>query len=111
MPGSLPFAWTREWKRGITAWVYQIKNGNRRLAGQDGKSYIVSFALNISQDVLLTYYEGAAKSVVAKTLDGRNIQFPANILRQFVTAEGVQGLFEMEFDENNKFLAMRRIAS
>ena len=81
------------------------------MAEQDGKSYKVRFALNISQDVLLSYYEGTAKSVVVKSLDGRSIQFPANILRQFVTAEGVQGLFEMEFDEHNKFVGMQRVVT
>ena len=81
------------------------------MAGQDGKSHKVRFALNISQDVLLSYYEGAAKSVVVKSMDGRSIQFPANILRQFVTADGVQGLFEMEFDENNKFVGIHRVVT
>jgi Protein of unknown function (DUF2835) len=79
------------------------------LTGQDGKSRRVRFALNIPQDVLLSYYEGTARAVVVKSLDGRSIQFPANVLRRFVTSEGVQGVFEMEFDEDNKFVCMRRV--
>ena len=65
--------------------------------------------LNIPQDVLLSYYDGTARSVVVKSLDGRSIQFPANVLRQFVTSDGVRGLFEMEFDESNKFVGLRRV--
>jgi uncharacterized protein YqjF (DUF2071 family) len=42
-------------------------------------------------------------------MDGRSIQFPANVLRQFVTSEGVQGIFEMEFDADNKFVGLRRV--
>lgn len=81
------------------------------MAGGGGDSNTVRFALNISQDKLLSYYEGAARAVVVNSLDGRSIQFPANLLRQFVTSEGVQGIFEMEFDANNKFVAMRRIGA
>ena len=69
----------------------------------------VRFALNISGDVYLSYYQGAARAVVVKSFDGRGIQFPANILQQFVTRDGIQGVFEMEFDENNKFVAIRRV--
>jgi len=79
------------------------------LTGQDAKSSKVRFALNITQDVLLSYYEGTARSVVVKSLDGRSIQFPANVLRQFVTVEGVQGIFEIEFDADNKFVGLRRV--
>lgn len=47
--------------------------------------------------------------MAVKSFDGRNIQFPAKVLQQFVTREGVNGTFEMEFDVNNKFVAIRRI--
>ena len=80
------------------------------MAGQQGKSNKIRFALNIPQDTLLSYYEGAARTVAVKSLDGRSIQFPANILRQFVTGDGVRGIFELEFDENNKFVNMRRVS-
>ena len=80
------------------------------MTGPQGKARKVRFALNIPPDVLLSYYEGAARSVAAKTLDGRAIQFPANVLRQFVSGDGVRGIFEMAFDENNKFVSMRRVS-
>lgn len=67
------------------------------------------FALNISGDRYLSYYEGAARVVVARSFDGRRIQFPANVLRRFVTRDGIQGVFEMEFDEDNKFVSIRRV--
>lgn len=79
------------------------------MAGQEDRSSRVRFALNITQDVLLSYYEGTARAVVVKSLDGRSIQFPANVLRRFVTGDGVRGVFEIEFDGNNKFVEMRRI--
>jgi len=79
------------------------------LAGQEGNSNRVRFALNISQDELLSYYEGTARAVMVKASDGRNIQFPANVLQQFVTRDGIQGVFEMEFDKDNKFVNIRRV--
>lgn len=79
------------------------------MLGKKGKTNKVRFMLSISQDVLLSYYEGGAQAVVVKSEDGRSIQFPANILRQFVTNNGVHGVFEIEFDENNKFIEMQRI--
>lgn len=75
----------------------------------DDKSLKLRFVLNISQEALLSYYEGSARVVAVKSLDGRSIQFPASVLRRFVTGNGVQGIFEMEFDQNNKFVDMQRV--
>ena len=67
------------------------------------------FALSIPGEVYMSYYEGAARAVVVKSFDGRSIQFPANILRRFVTRDGIQGVFEVEFDKDNKFVNIRRV--
>ena len=80
------------------------------MAAQGGKSRKVRFALNIPQDVLLSYYEGTARAVAVKSVDGRSIQFPASILRPFVTRDGVRGIFEIEYDENNKWVDVKRIS-
>ncbi|MEK7321836.1 MAG: DUF2835 domain-containing protein [Pseudomonadota bacterium] len=69
----------------------------------------VRFSLRISPDLYLSYYQGVARAVVVKSFDGRTIQFPANVLQQFVTHDGVNGVFEMDFDANNKFVAIRRV--
>lgn len=74
-------------------------------------SRLATFALSIPGNVYLSYYEGAARAVVVTSFDGRRIQFPAKVLRQFVARDGIQGVFEMEFDENDKFVIIRRIAS
>jgi hypothetical protein len=42
--------------------------------------------LKISPQKLLYYYEGEVDVVVAKTVDGSIIRFPANILRSVVQA-------------------------
>lgn len=65
--------------------------------------------LRISPHRLLHYYEGEVDTVVARATDGRVIRFPANILRSVVQSDGVQGTFELVFDENHKFVSISRV--
>lgn len=48
---------------------------------------------------------------MVRSLDGRHIQFPCGGLRRFGVSDGVRGRFEfeMEFDQNNKFVDMQRV--
>jgi len=48
--------------------------------------------------------------VAAETIDGKTVHFPANILRPFVTHDGVQGTFAIYFDDNNKFKDIKRLS-
>ncbi len=54
-------------------------------------------------------YTGLAKSVHTRTQEGKSIRFPADILRKFVTHEGVEGRFAIYFDANNRFQKIERI--
>ncbi|MBT6207102.1 MAG: DUF2835 domain-containing protein, partial [Francisellaceae bacterium] len=58
--------------------------------------------INIPEKEILKYYSGVAKNILAPDINGVHIQFPASILRSFVTKEGIQGTFEIEFDNNGK---------
>lgn len=69
----------------------------------------VTFVLNISSDEYLRYYQGAARHVVVRGRDGRTIQFPAGLLRRFVSHDGVHGEFRLCFDAGNKLLSLDRI--
>lgn len=66
--------------------------------------------LNIPVNVIHSYYSGAAREIVATTRDGRTVRFPANILRPFVTHDGVHGEFAIEFDANHRFVAIHRLS-
>jgi hypothetical protein len=66
--------------------------------------------LNIPANVIHSYYEGGIREIVASAIDGRVVRFPANILRPFVTHDGVHGEFALEFDANHKFVAIHRLA-
>lgn len=72
------------------------------------KSIIVS--LSISTEEFQRLYEGSAKTVFARSIDGRSIRFPAGILRQFVLHNGVRGTFQINFDDDNRFQAIQRLA-
>ncbi|MDH5301118.1 MAG: DUF2835 domain-containing protein [Gammaproteobacteria bacterium] len=69
----------------------------------------VYFSLNISHQDYLAHYQGAIQWVIVRAHDGRKVQFPASLLRQFVGHDGVHGAFEIQFDDNFKFQSMRRL--
>ena len=68
------------------------------------------FRLAMPAELYLNYYQGKAQAVMVETLDGRTLQFPAQVLQRFVTHAGIHGLFEIEFDEQNKFVDIRRVS-
>lgn len=64
--------------------------------------------IHIAAEDYLTLYQGMARDVVANARDGRVVRFPANILRDFVTHDGVHGTFLIFFDDDNKFKDIAR---
>lgn len=66
--------------------------------------------LNISAEQFLSYYRGNARNVIAKSMDGKTIQFPVEILRPFVTHSGISGVFIIRYDDNNKLVDIEKIA-
>lgn len=54
-------------------------------------------------------YAGTAQNVSARAVDGRRVQFPANILRPFVTREGIRGRFMINFTDDNRFESIERL--
>jgi hypothetical protein len=68
----------------------------------------VTVRLKISPERFQAYYQGVVEYVVAQSIDGRTIQFPARVLRPFVSYEGIQGTFEITFDASLKFQSIRR---
>ena len=73
------------------------------------RSNRIRFRLAISAEEYLSYYQGSAKVVVARSDDNKTIRFPANAIRKFVTHDGIFGEFEIVFDENNKLIEIQSI--
>ena len=66
------------------------------------------FHLHLTSEQCLDYYRGAARAVIARCANGQTVQFPANMLHQMVTPEGVHGLFILTCDDQNKVVSLER---
>jgi hypothetical protein len=69
----------------------------------------IRFKLAISSDAFLAVYKGHAKSISTIALDGRRVEFSAEKIRQFLSHEGIFGVFEMEVDEESRFISIKRL--
>jgi len=49
------------------------------------------------------------RDVICTAKDGRSVQFPANVLRQFLTHNGVYGEFEIFFSKDNRFSKIEKL--
>ncbi|OOZ36616.1 DUF2835 domain-containing protein [Solemya velesiana gill symbiont] len=70
----------------------------------------IRFRLAIPAETYLRHYRGDAHAVSVIAEDGRRIQFPATVLRGFVSSEGVYGRFELVFNEQNKLVEILKIS-
>jgi hypothetical protein len=70
---------------------------------------VLRFNMSLSAERYLPYYRGWVESIAVITDDGRRLHFPAEHLRRFVTHEGIYGRFEIEFDDHNRLIDLRRI--
>ncbi len=65
--------------------------------------------LSISPEAYQRLYAGMAKHVTATAVDGRRVQFPANILRPYVTHQGIRGRFRIQFSDDNRFESILKL--
>ncbi len=67
--------------------------------------------LNLNRGQLEQYYAGQVAYVWARDRNGVKIQFPLNLLRNFVDHNGVRGRFVLSVDDNNKCSGLEQINS
>ncbi|AFT68037.1 MAG: hypothetical protein ACJA2Y_000264 [Cycloclasticus pugetii] len=67
------------------------------------------FKLAISAEKYLSVYKGHANKISTIASDGRRIEFSADNVRQFLTHDGIYGVFEMLITAEQKFLSIRRL--
>lgn len=65
--------------------------------------------IHIAPEEYMKLYEGSAKNVNGVARNGKRVSFPANILRPYVTREGVHGVFAIYFDLAMKFKGIDRL--
>jgi len=69
----------------------------------------VDVRLSISADEVLRWYRRQAHMVQCQATDGRNVQFPAQVIQPFVQRNGVSGLFRIYFQDSGKFDRIERL--
>lgn len=67
------------------------------------------FSVSISSEQYQAYYNGSAKFVRVQAEDGRSLKFPADKMQPFVLHDGINGRFEIVFDDNNKLISLKRV--
>ncbi len=67
------------------------------------------FYLDISPQQYLSYYKNSGIVVNVQADNGRTLKFPASELQKFVTHSGIQGRFEIEFNEQYKLVSLSRV--
>ena len=71
-------------------------------------SIMVTLAINTQEYARL--YRGRARDVMCAAKDGRTVRFPATVLRQFLTHNGIHGEFEIFFSTDNRFSKIERLS-
>jgi hypothetical protein len=64
--------------------------------------------LAISPEEYIKSYQSPGISVSTRSIDGRMVHFPANILQRFVTRTGVYGQFRICFNDRGKYQSIDR---
>jgi hypothetical protein len=67
------------------------------------------FRLDLTAAACEQYYRGQVNQVVARSTDGTSIQFPALLLKPFVSTNGVHGLFTLTCDDDGKNSNLQRL--
>lgn len=71
---------------------------------------VIKFSLALPEHELQRYYNGSARNIIVKDYSGKTVRFPINLLRPFVTRDGVYGEFAMSVDKNNKCIELKKVA-
>jgi hypothetical protein len=67
------------------------------------------FHLDISAERYLDYYRGAVQQAIVRCASGQTIQFPAAMLKAFITPSGIHGDFVLTCDDNHRGARLQRL--
>lgn len=70
----------------------------------------IDLSIDLSREACLAHYQGRAGQVLARSLDGRRVVFPAEALRQVVTRDGVRGVYRLCFSDQGRFVSIQRLS-
>ncbi|HED17873.1 MAG TPA: DUF2835 family protein [Gammaproteobacteria bacterium] len=67
------------------------------------------FHLHLSTEQYQQYYCGEVNQVQVIDQHNHRIQFPAGMLRQHVSHDGVHGEFILKYDKDNRLISLERV--
>lgn len=76
-----------------------------------GKAHCIRFRLAISAEEYLSYYRGEVREIQVTAVNNQIVRFPAGAVQQFLTRDGIFGSFEIRFDEANRLIDVKRVAT
>ena len=65
--------------------------------------------VRLSKAQVEAFYAGAAQQVSARSMEGKRVQFSIHLLRPYVGLEGIDGIFELVTDAQNKLVSIRAL--
>ena len=60
------------------------------------------FHLDISAERYLDYYRGTVQQAIGRSTSGETVQFPASLLKAFITPSGIHGDFVLTCDDQHR---------
>lgn len=66
--------------------------------------------IRLPAEEFLRVYQGTANRVLLYSREGKSVSLPAGRLQSFLTREGIYGSFELSFDDQGKFISLRKLA-
>ena len=69
------------------------------------------FNVSLTAEQIETIYRGQARFIQVTSRDGLKLQLPAANFRRFVTANGIQGKFQVKVDASNKLQHLRKLSA
>ncbi len=67
------------------------------------------FDMDLSAAKTRSIYEGQACYILVESDQGLKLQLPAANFRDYVTADGIQGRFNVKIDASNKIIELRKL--
>ena len=67
--------------------------------------------LNMSVSECLEFYTSQAPNAKTNTVDGRSVIFPRRLLRNMVDANGIHGLFRINYNSQGQFVSIERVST
>ncbi len=65
--------------------------------------------VDIPEAELLRWYRGEARTLIARSDDGRRVALPVAVMRRFVTRQGLRGSFLLTLDHRDRFVSLRQL--